>query len=155
MTGMHSRTIHSGRLSLSRRLSTTLSRLVRSFIFCLLEVSASSWRSCFERLHQVEPRQQLADGVGPHVGLEGVAVLLAGLAEVLLGQELPLLERGVAGVDDDVVLEVDDPLQAGGLHVQQGAQAAGHRLEEPDVDDRRGQLDVAHPLAADAASASP
>src|SRR5690606_13401340 len=31
-----------------------------------------------------------------------------------------------------------------------GAQPAGHRLEEPDVDDRRGQLDVAHPLAAHA-----
>ena len=28
------------------------------------------------------------------------------------------------------------------------ADAARHRLEEPDVGDRRGQLDVAHPLAA-------
>ena len=45
---MHSSTIHSGRLSLSRRASTTLSRLVRSFTFCLLEVSTSSCRSCFE-----------------------------------------------------------------------------------------------------------
>src|SRR5207248_9360499 len=27
------------------------------------------------------------------------------------------------------------------------AQAAGHGLEEPDVHDRRGQLDVPHPLA--------
>src|SRR6202008_3717948 len=45
----------------------------------------------------------------------------------------------------------DDLLQAGGLHVEQRAQAAGHGLEEPDVDDRGGQLDVAHALAADAA----
>ena len=59
----------------------------------------------------------------------------------------------VARIDDDVVLEVDDLFQAGGLHVEQRAQAAGHGLEEPDVDDRRGQLDVAHALAADAASA--
>src|SRR5205807_7699431 len=29
-------------------------------------------------------------------------------------------------------------------------QAAGHGLEEPEVDDRGGQLDVAHALAADA-----
>ena len=57
----------------------------------------------------------------------------------------------VARVDDDVVLEVDDLLQAGRLHVEQGAEAARHGLEEPDVDDRRGQLDVAHALAADAA----
>src|SRR5204862_690026 len=42
-------------------------------------------------------------------------------------------------------------LQAAGLHVEQGAQAAGHGLEEPDVNDRGGQLDVAHALAADAA----
>src|SRR5262249_34066967 len=42
-------------------------------------------------------------------------------------------------------------LQAGRLHVQKRAQPAGHGLEEPDVDDRGGQLDVAHPLAADAA----
>src|SRR4029077_17319541 len=54
------------------------------------------------------------------------------------------------GVDDDVVLEVDDLFQAGGLHLQQGAEAAGHGLEEPDVDDGRGQFDVAHALAADA-----
>src|SRR6185295_9503888 len=54
-------------------------------------------------------------------------------------------------VHDDVVLEVDDLLQAGGLHVEQGAQAAGHGLEEPDVDDGGGQLDVAHALAADPA----
>src|SRR5205823_6774841 len=73
------------------------------------------------------------------------------LAELLLGQELPLLQRRLAGFDDDVVLEVDDLLQAGRLHVQQRAQARRHRLEEPDVDDRRGQLDVAHALAADAA----
>ena len=38
-----------------------------------------------------------------------------------------------------------------GLHVQQVAQPAGHRLEEPDVDDRRGQFDVPHALATNAA----
>src|SRR5205807_8442593 len=40
---------------------------------------------------------------------------------------------------------------AAGLHVQEGAQAAGHGLEEPDVDDGRGQLDMAHAFTADAA----
>src|SRR5262249_7777046 len=37
---------------------------------------------------------------------------------------------------------------AGGLHVEQGPEAGRHRLEEPDMDDGRGQLDVAHALAA-------
>src|SRR5690606_30406368 len=57
---------------------------------------------------------------------------------------------GVARVDDDVVLEVDDLLEVAGLHGQEGAQAAGHGLEEPDVDDGGGEVDVAHALAADA-----
>ena len=34
--------------------------------------------------------------------------------------------------------------------VEDGGQAGRHGLEEPDVDDRRGQGDVAHALAADA-----
>ena len=103
------------------------------------------------QVDEVEAFEQLLDGLGAHVGLEGIAVALAGLAVIVLGQELLLLERRLAGIGDDVVLEVDDLFQAGGLHVEQGAQAAGHRLEEPDVDDGRGQLDVAHAFAADAA----
>ena len=90
-------------------------------------------------------------GLGAHLGLEVVAVLLAGRAVLLLGEELLVLQRRLAGVGDDVVLEVDDLLQVAGLHVQQRAQAAGQGLEEPDVDDRGGQVDVAHALAADAA----
>src|SRR5262249_38133171 len=101
-------------------------------------------------LDEVEAFEQQLDRLGAHVGLEGVAVALAGLAELVLGEELAFLQLGVAGVNDHVVLEVDDLLQGGGLHVEQGAQAAGHGLEEPDVDDGRGQLDVAHALAADA-----
>src|SRR5207253_8690652 len=37
------------------------------------------------------------------------------------------------------------------FHVQEGAEAAGHRLEEPDVDHRRRQFDMTHALAANAA----
>ena len=92
-------------------------------------------------------------GLGAHVGLEGVAVGLAGPAIFVLGEELPFLERRLARIDDDVVLEVDDLFQAGGLHVEQRAEPAGHGLEEPDVHDRGGQFDVPHALAADAASA--
>jgi hypothetical protein len=72
-------------------------------------------------------------------------------AKFLLGQELLLLERRVLGIDDHVILEINHLFQTGGLHIQQVAQSAGHRLEEPDVGDRSGQLDVPHPLAAHAA----
>ena len=39
----------------------------------------------------------------------------------------------VAGIDDNVVLEVDDLLEVGGLHRQQRAQTRWQRLEVPDV----------------------
>src|SRR5205085_2239069 len=43
-----------------------------------------------------------------------------------------------------------DLLDVAGLHVQHRAQSRWQGLEEPDVHDRRGQVDVAHALAADA-----
>src|SRR4029077_16471656 len=44
--------------------------------------------------------------------------------------------------------EVEDLFELARGDVEQVADAAGHALEEPDVADRRGQVDVAHPLAA-------
>jgi hypothetical protein len=52
--------------------------------------------------------------------------------------------------DHHVVLVVDDALEVTGGHVHEQAEAAGHGLEEPDVADGHGQLDVAHALAAHA-----
>ena len=101
---------------------------------------------------EVELLQELADRLGAHHRGEGRgAVLVDGLAVLVLGQDLLVLELGLARVGDDVVLEVDDLLEVRGLHRQQVAQARRHRLEEPDVHDRRGQVDVAHALAAHAA----
>src|SRR5450759_3417237 len=51
-------------------------------------------------------------------------------------------------VRDDVVGEVEDLLEVSGRHVQQQAHPARDALEVPDVAHRRGQLDVAHALAA-------
>jgi hypothetical protein len=99
-------------------------------------------------LREVELREHLLDRLGPHRRAERVAVLLARLAVLLLREELALLERRVAGVDDDVVLEVDDALERARLHREQRPDAGRHRLEEPDVRDGRREVDVAHPLAA-------
>jgi hypothetical protein len=59
-----------------------------------------------------------------------------------------LLERRQARLGDDVVLEVEDALDILQRHVEQRADARRQRLEEPDVGNRRGQLDMAHALAA-------
>ena len=49
---------------------------------------------------------------------------------------------------DHVRGEVDDLLEVLRGEVEQVAEPARNALEVPDVRDRRGQLDVAHPLAA-------
>src|SRR3989454_9072758 len=52
-----------------------------------------------------------------------------------------------AAVEEDVLLEIEDLLQLAQRHVQELADPARQPLEEPDVGDRRRQLDVAHALA--------
>ena len=97
-------------------------------------------------VHLVE---ELADRLGAGHRDERAAMLGDRLAVVVLGEDLLMLEVGVAREGDDVVLEVDDLLEVADLHPEQRAETARHRLEEPDVDDRGGQVDVAHALAAD------
>ena len=50
---------------------------------------------------------------------------------------------------DDRRGEVEDLLELLGSHVEQVADAARDALEEPDVADRGGEVDVAHALTAD------
>ena len=54
-----------------------------------------------------------------------------------------------ARIDDDVGLEVEDLLELLQRHVEQRADARRQALQEPDVRDRRGEVDVAHALAPD------
>src|SRR5262249_42571455 len=71
-----------------------------------------------------------------------------------LGLHLVLEVVEVAGalldVDrgDDRGREVEHLLELAGRDVQQVADAARHALEEPDVRDGRGEVDVSHALAA-------
>ncbi len=76
------------------------------------------------------------------VGVEDLVDLLLQLRHVL-GARL-LVDRG-----DDRGGEVEDLLELLGSHVDQVADPRGNALEEPDVGDGRGQVDVRHPLAAD------
>ena len=52
----------------------------------------------------------------------------------------------VIDMRDEVGREVDDLLEFLWRHIHQVAETARHTLEEPDVCDRSGQLNVAHPL---------
>ncbi len=102
-------------------------------------------------LGQVDTLEQAEDGLGADLGAEAVvAELVLEAHELILAQQLVLLQRGEARLGDDVVLEVEDPLDVLQRHVQHHGDAAGQGLQEPDVGDRAGQFDVAHPLATDA-----
>ena len=57
------------------------------------------------------------------------------------------LQRRQAGLDDDEVLEVENALQLLQSQVDQKADAARQRLQEPDVRDRARQFNVAHTFA--------
>ena len=91
--------------------------------------------------------EQLLDRLGAHLGPELLAVVLARLAELLFGEQLVRLQLGVARLDDDVGLEVEDALEVAQRDVEQVSDAARQPLEEPHVADRRGQRDVAEALA--------
>ena len=81
-----------------------------------------------------------------------VCELLLSLRRLAAPSPRGALDGAVAGrlvdVRDDELGEVEDALQAAGGDVQQQADAAGRALDEPDVGHGRGQLDVAHALAA-------
>ena len=102
-------------------------------------------------LLQLEAAQQLTDGFRADHGGEAVlAILVLRLEVLVLGQELTVLERGETRLEDDVIFEIQDPLEILQRHVEQQADARRQRLQEPDVRDGGGELDMAHALAPDA-----
>src|SRR5690606_27664282 len=104
-----------------------------------------------QRFHfavDVDGAQQFAHGFGAHQGAEVVTVLLGLGQEVVVGHDLAALERRHAGLDHAPGFEVQHTLDVAQRHVEHHAQARGQALQEPDVRNRAGQLDVAHALAA-------
>src|SRR6476469_2279285 len=102
----------------------------------------------------VEPLEQLAHGRRTDVRLERVIVLaaclLAQIQKFILIEQLVRLYFLRARIDDAVVRVIDDLLELTQRDVEQIAHRAGQRLEEPDVRDGYGELDVPHALATDA-----
>src|SRR5450756_1841262 len=85
---------------------------------------------------------------------DSVDVDVAAVADLLLLEVDLVAQVGqvlgpafLVDLGDHVRREVDDLLEVLRGEVQQVAQARRHTLEEPDVGDRGGQLDVPHPLA--------
>ena len=102
------------------------------------------------QLLEIDRHQHLAHGLGADAGGEAVlAIVLLRLEILALGQKLIGLERRQARLEHDVLLEIEHPLDVLEHHVEQQADARGQRLQEPDMRDRGGELDMAHALAPD------
>ena len=120
------------------------------FLSGLLAPGLREFRIQFlQQLRKLDMAHQITDGLRPHLGLKRrLAVFLLSLAEFDLAQQLFFLQRGVARINDDIVLIIKNALKAAAGHVQNKAHAAGSALEKPDVRDRHGQLNMPHPFAA-------
>ena len=99
-------------------------------------------------LGDVDFLQQRLDRLGADRHREGVAVFFLGFLELLLGQELLFLQSRFSGIENDIGFEIQDFFQILDRQVQDEADPARRTFKKPDVRDRRGQLDVAHALAA-------
>src|SRR5205823_10843438 len=77
--------------------------------------------------------------------------LLLQVEELVLVQKLVLDHVLLARIDDDVVRVVDDLLEVTQRQIDEVSHWRRQSLEEPDVRDGYGELDVTHALATDAA----
>ena len=99
----------------------------------------------------IHEREAITHGFGPHLRDERIiTILVESLAVFGVGKELLEFERGLAGIDDHVVLVIDHALEGAGGHVEQETEATRHALEEPNVGDGHREFDVAHALATNA-----
>ena len=75
-------------------------------------------------LRQIEPGQSVAHAFRTDLGDERIrTVSFLGFAIFVLAEKLVLLERRVAGVNDQIVFVVDDPLEVARGHVEHEAEA--------------------------------
>src|SRR4029079_18939677 len=107
--------------------------LVEALVLALMEERATARKALVERGEL----------------LVAVDVDLLGLAEDLV-LEIDEIGRALLAVDagDDRGGEVEDLLELARRDVEEVADAARHALEEPDVRDGRGEVDVPHARAA-------
>ncbi len=102
-------------------------------------------------LGEVHADQHVAHGFGADFGGEAVIAEFFLATEILVfRQELVQLQRGQAGLGDDVVFEVKNAFDVLQRHVEDHGDPRRQRLQEPDVGNRRGQFDVTHAFAPDA-----
>ena len=96
---------------------------------------------------QIQAAQQRAHALGAHSRAEVVTELLGFREVVIFRHQLAALQRGHPRIGHHVGFEIQHALNVAQRHVEHHAQTRRQRLQEPDVGDRAGELDVTHALA--------
>ena len=161
---MTSRIIHSGLLRTSpespelRNASTILSRLSSIFLRCC-DVSVTTGARSSSASLSTSRRRSSSRTAGAPMSARNAAspssfAFVRSVEVLVFVEQLVVLDFLLARLDDDVVRVVDDLLEITQRDVEQVAHRARQRLEEPDVGDGYGELDVPHALAAHLARGS-
>src|SRR6266404_3110126 len=114
--------------------------LANLFALC----GAHRFLQLFVELVKVDLGQKLPDRLGAHAGNEIFAILLLRLAVLDFVEQLCLLQRRFAGINNDVILVINNALQLACAHIEHEPDARRHALVKPNVRDRHCQFDVSH-----------
>ena len=101
------------------------------------------------KLGEIDLAKKLPDSLGAHLCLEGILILLLSIEILLLGKNLTFLKGRISRLYNHPILIVKDVFKLGGSLVEKKTHPRGAALEEPDVADGNGKLDVSHALTAD------
>ncbi len=99
---------------------------------------------------QINQGQHFTNGFRANIGGEGIhAIDILRIEELFFVHQLAIGEVREARFNDHIVFEIQDPLKVAQSHIQHQTNARRQRLQKPNMRNRAGQFDVAHPLAAD------
>ena len=101
------------------------------------------------KLFDVDFMEQLLDRLGSHADAEIVLVFLIHLMVFRLGQHLLFFKRRIAGIQHDILSEIDDLFEKPRRNIEKQSHTGRCRFKIPNVRHRSRKLDVSHPFAAD------
>ena len=99
-------------------------------------------------LLNVDPLQQLFNGLGSHADAEIVFIEIAVFLILLFGKHRAAFERRGSRVKNHVLGKIEHLFEGFGRHIQHQRHARRHGLEIPDMRNGRRKLDMPHALAA-------
>ncbi len=147
----HGQHFHDHPLGLDARLLEAFQHLQALGDLLDLGFRAGGLQFAAQRFHfavDIDGAQQFAHGFRAHQGTEVVAVLFGLGEEIVIRHDLAALERRHARFDHAPGFEVQHAFDVAQGHVEHHAQTRRQALQEPDVRDGAGQLDVAHAFTA-------